>query len=500
MQRLTRRSLLAAFGAGALGGLRPDVVDGRPVARPDDSPSPLNVDDAFRRAWTERISHETIGVYDIAGLLPADDGGYVYARETAYERPGDNYLRPTLVCVNADGTERWRRRYGDEPVTRRVEDVVRTTDGGYLLVGRVNRDERYYAWRCKTDGRGAVEWATSDDVPRDQYWRYTAVHEPVVGRYLCFALRYYDGRPWVVLVDEDGTRVGERRLDVDGSLRPQATTEVGEDILLVADRDDGDIELVRLGADGKLLADSTLSLPTTTLSYANVDSDGTETAVVAWGRDDTTGRKFAFALGVDDSDEERWRKRYRGDGVWTRLNAVEVLPTDDVLVAGSRNTMAGTWVLCLAADGVERWRRHYGPQAYGDTYGIVAGAGNEYVLAGNASNHDSPGADIWTMGLRPANLSPTGSLVVRPTTPRVGDAVTFDASGATDSDGHVVGCHWRVDGDDELTGRRVEYRFSTPGDHWIRLTVSDDVGSTDVVDRTVSVEPDGTAVRPSGRF
>jgi PKD repeat protein len=94
-----------------------------------------------------------------------------------------------------------------------------------------------------------------------------------------------------------------------------------------------------------------------------------------------------------------------------------------------------------------------------------------------------------TVGVETANTPPSATFDYAPGEPTVGEAVTLDASAASDPDGTVAGYEWDVDGDGgyEATGATVDYAFEEPGDHAVTLRVTDDADATDSVTRTVSV-------------
>lgn len=89
------------------------------------------------------------------------------------------------------------------------------------------------------------------------------------------------------------------------------------------------------------------------------------------------------------------------------------------------------------------------------------------------------------------NQSPDAVLDVRPSNPRAGDSVTFDASGSSDPDGTIETYEWDFDGDnvDDLTttSPQAEYRYNTGGNYVPSVTVIDDDGARDVTSRDVSV-------------
>jgi alpha-tubulin suppressor-like RCC1 family protein/chitodextrinase len=64
---------------------------------------------------------------------------------------------------------------------------------------------------------------------------------------------------------------------------------------------------------------------------------------------------------------------------------------------------------------------------------------------------------------------------------------SFDGTGSTDSDGLVVSYAWTFDDGGTSAISKPAHTFTTPGDHDVTLTVTDDDGDTDVAMATVSL-------------
>jgi hypothetical protein len=95
---------------------------------------------------------------------------------------------------------------------------------------------------------------------------------------------------------------------------------------------------------------------------------------------------------------------------------------------------------------------------------------------------------------RAENARPRASFRFFPETPDAGTQVSFDASGAVDSDGSIRSYRWDLDGDGvaDLSGRTVTYTFEQSGDHVVTLVVEDDDGGTAETRKTISVGEAGT--------
>ena len=90
---------------------------------------------------------------------------------------------------------------------------------------------------------------------------------------------------------------------------------------------------------------------------------------------------------------------------------------------------------------------------------------------------------------RAANQAPTADFSVAPAEPQTHREATFTAS-ASDPDGGIARHEWDLDGDgqfDDATGESATHTFTTPGDHTVRLRVTDTSGGTATAERTVTV-------------
>ncbi|WP_299331840.1 PKD domain-containing protein, partial [Haloplanus sp.] len=88
------------------------------------------------------------------------------------------------------------------------------------------------------------------------------------------------------------------------------------------------------------------------------------------------------------------------------------------------------------------------------------------------------------------NAVPDADFSVSPETPTVGESVTLDASGSTDSDGAIDTYEWDLDGDgsyDDATGMTVTTEFGSSGDITVGLRVADADGAVDTTEVTVTV-------------
>ena len=110
------------------------------------------------------------------------------------------------------------------------------------------------------------------------------------------------------------------------------------------------------------------------------------------------------------------------------------------------------------------------------------------------AEYDGDPSQRWTLDrigdVGPDNSAPSADATADPSTVTVGDTVTLDASGSTDSDGEITSYEWDVDGDDEVeaTGATNDYSYDSAGTYEATVTVTDGDGATDTATVTITVE------------
>lgn len=98
------------------------------------------------------------------------------------------------------------------------------------------------------------------------------------------------------------------------------------------------------------------------------------------------------------------------------------------------------------------------------------------------------------------NAPPVAKIDSSNETVMVGESVSFDGTGSTDSDGEIVRYEWDLDGDGTIdtTGPTAERTYSAAGTFTVRLTVTDDDGATGTTTRAIAVLPDEIGDEPPG--
>jgi PKD domain len=130
----------------------------------------------------------------------------------------------------------------------------------------------------------------------------------------------------------------------------------------------------------------------------------------------------------------------------------------------------------------------------GTCIAMAPAAGDWQVTLKVTDAHDDSDEITKTVSVQapppsPVNQPPTAAFVGVPSSPYVGEEVTF-VSYSEDRDGSITAQAWDMDGDgrfDDGAGALATHRFGSPGEKTITLRVTDDRGATSTVFGTVLV-------------
>ncbi|QLG48313.1 hypothetical protein [Natrinema halophilum] len=162
-RRTTRRTVLgsalggstALLGAGTF-GTRPGTA--RETA--DRSPTEERTDIGLSKTQTvhdgpKELWRRTYGGLDderVRDLIRTSDGGYVLVGNTRSH--GEAIANAWMVKTDPGGRELWTRTFG----WGTINSVVQTTDGGYAIAGGISGAESEL-WIARTDAAGSLEWS-----------------------------------------------------------------------------------------------------------------------------------------------------------------------------------------------------------------------------------------------------------------------------------------------------------------------------------------------------
>lgn len=138
------------------------------------------------------------------------------------------------------------------------------------------------------------------------------------------------------------------------------------------------------------------------------------------------------------------------------------------------DSLSYTWSEDFSGTGATSSRSFSDNGTYTATVTVSDGQGGSSTVSASVEVHNRP---------------PTASFTYSPSSPSVGETVSFDGSDSSDPDGSIVSYSWDFnnDGVEDATGATPSTSFGSSGSHTVSLTVTDDDGATHTTSQTISV-------------
>ncbi|WP_132061545.1 hypothetical protein [Halorussus amylolyticus] len=308
--------------------------------------------------------------FALAGTASASDGpDWTDGVDGTGEADTANATNPIERQASPDLPEQWQRTYGGDGDDT-FADLVRTGDGGYLLVG-AKEGESLDGWAVKIDSEGETQWERT-----------------LGGQGLD---RFYG-----VAVTDDGYLLAGR---TDGTVRENGSAEDANN------RDGGPNGwVVELGPDGEVRDERT---PGSGAFYA-LESDGSGFLFAGWTRGEEGGqgeRREGWALRLDAEGTSEWSQTYATPEGYSAgyLRAIVPIETDEgadgyYLAGKVEGDSDDAWALRVESEGSARWQATAGGSSRDDVWAAApasAGAADGFVLAGETESNSTGPRDGW---------------------------------------------------------------------------------------------------------
>lgn len=294
------------------------------------------------KAWLVSVRHDGTTQWELTlhndseanAIVGTDEGDYVIGG-----RDGSNGL---VARVSADGTTRWTKTYSDSSDAR-IRSLVDAHDGGYLFAGGTTpADSGENVWVVKTDPDGVPEWEQSPANAGDNW--ANAVIATTDGDYLV-AGRMVDRThqvPFLLKLSPSGDVRWLRRYTAAHSAGAASVIETSDGGYLFpgkVERDDGGVDAWLVSVDG-------IGQHQATWRYAGYGATATAESAMELA---DGGYLFYGATAGDDGTEDFWMGRTATDGTleWERNwggpeddYAFTTIPTSDggYLVTGNEQS------------------------------------------------------------------------------------------------------------------------------------------------------------------
>lgn len=119
------------------------------------------------------------------------------------------------------------------------------------------------------------------------------------------------------------------------------------------------------------------------------------------------------------------------------------------------------------------------------------------VVAYDAEENFSFGPTLTVTTASTTNNPPTASFTFTPSPATVGEPVSFDGSGSTDTDGTIVDHSWTFGDSGTATDSSASHTYNSAGTFTVTLTVTDDDGATDTETQSITVSEPSVNNPPS---
>jgi uncharacterized delta-60 repeat protein len=295
----------------------------------------------------------------------------------SYALEGDYNVNLTVIdndcLVNSTGKavkvlmspllEEWNRTFGGA-YDDRAWSVQQTSDGGYILAGRLSYDtDLYDFWLVKADSDGNEQWNKTFGNGTKTFvgleWPQSVQQTTDGGYILADYMRSYGAGGstddfWLVKADSDGNEQWNKTFDG----KYYDSQDIAKSVKQTSD-------------GGYILAGDTLSHDAFTLDFwlVKADSDG----------------------------NEQWNKTFGG---WGFDSAYSVQQTSDggYILAGAWSygyELYDFWLVKTDPDGNEQWNKTFGGEGFDYAYSVQQTSDGGYILAGYTNSYGAGGNDFW---------------------------------------------------------------------------------------------------------
>ncbi len=296
-------------------------------------------------------------------VIQTKDGGYAMGGSGVTETGN---VDAWMVKTNSKGEVKWSLYYGGASEDR-INDMVQTSDGGFLLVGyKTEGDED--SWVAKIDSTGKIVWQkTFGGVGMDSFLK---IKEGINGTYwLCgyyYNSNFYEGR--VVVMHKDGSMAWSKTYGGEGGdfamnilpLQSGGALVIGNNGSIAGKS--YDFWAFRINSEGELIWNKTYGGSNDDRVAGICSTIDGQFILTGYTTSYGNGTQDAWALCINDEGSAIWSKTMGGLGA-DYLLSVERSMDNNYIATGYSNSYGNGqqgWAVKFNASGVSLWSKTYG--------------------------------------------------------------------------------------------------------------------------------------------
>jgi len=355
---------------------------------------------SFGQSWIKTFG----GDYQDAGysVQQTTDGGYIITGKIDHFQNEDVWL----IKTDANGDSLWSRTFGGSK-NDRGWSVQQTTDGGYIIAGdtRSNEYNDYDIWLIKTDANGDSLWSRTFGGSAFDF--SFSVRQTTDGGYILagrtksFGSGHYD--IWLIKTDKDGSSEWSKThggSESDGSVEVQQTTDGGY-ILIGWTYSFGisgtrDVWLIKTNENGSSEWTKTFSRSSQDIGLSVKQTTDGGYIIVGKTQIDfhTTD---AWLIKTDANGDSLWTKIFGGDRVDVADDVLEAVDGGYVFVGHSNTSLMGqVWLVKTDVNGKSIYEKTYGGINSDSGHSFQQTKDGGYIIIGSTKSYrDKKEGDIF---------------------------------------------------------------------------------------------------------
>jgi len=373
------------------------------------------------------------------------DEGYILAGGT-YSPSSSSGSAALLIKTDSNGNRLWERTF-DEACSDASFSAQQTFDGGYILAGaREPLGGVRNAWLIKTDSNGNKLWEKTFGGSIDNEGR--CVRQTSDGGYVIvgFINRGYPPNVWLIKTDSNGNELWDRTLGGSNYASGWAVQQTLDGGYIIA----GEIAIPHSGNAGEPLlmkTDSSGSMlwfnhfnygPSDDIATSVLQTFDGEYVIAGATLNGPNGGDDVFLIKADSSGNKLWDKTYGGTNTDDGACVDETSDGGYVIAGNTASFGAGqqdVWLIRTDSNGNNLWDNTYGGTEGDGGTAVQQTSDGGYIVAGYTTSFGNGGDDFWLIKTDslgnsevPSPNTPVGSPV---TVHLVNDNVTATFSNVT---------------------------------------------------------------------